>query len=262
MTILASYSPLVLFIVLILLITIILFCCIVFNKNINTNVKYASLKYIIVAYAFNILLKAPMHFFCVLLDVMLFYYIWCGIVGCMVIFIISNLKDNHDCNNGWWYIKRFFFITFLLALYANILSIIMLLSLCIIIPNHLQLILSTFWEKHNEHLILHVDDNRIIIPEDPFNQLSTGYSKNGTNQPIGNNIAYLMEIRYNTYGTILTNTMLPANVQRFILSYLYEHDRLRYTRVMRGVTAHNGKTPKWAKLGNISPIREGLRNLP
>ena len=53
-----------------------------------------------VAYTINVLLKSPMYFFCEKLELMPFYYIWCGIVGCLVIIIISGLRNNNSYING------------------------------------------------------------------------------------------------------------------------------------------------------------------
>ena len=96
-----------------LLLAFIFFCLIIYNNNINNIIKLNLFKCLVVAYTINILLKLPMYFFCEKLELMPFYYIWCGIIGCSVLFIISSLRDNNNYNNGWYFVKKFLFIVFI-----------------------------------------------------------------------------------------------------------------------------------------------------
>lgn len=243
-----------------LLLAFIFFCLMVYNNNIKNIIKLNLFKCLVIAYTINILLKLPMHFFCEKLELMPLYYIWCGIVGCSVLFIISNLRDNNNYNNGWYFVKKFLSIVFILTLYGNIFYISILLYICVFIPDSWQLIFSEFWKEHSECLICNVN---VIIPEDPLNQLTNiGYNRNGTNQPIAGNIARAMDRSYAEYGPSLKDDMLPASVKRFLVDYLLENDKARYDKLMEGVNLYNGDKPRWSKVQNVSPIRNGLRSLP
>jgi len=242
-----------------LLFAFIFFCLIIIRNNKKSIIKLNLFKYLIVAYTINILLKLPMHFFCRKLDIMPLYYIWCGIVGCSVLFIILTLKNNNN-NNGWYFAKKFLSIVFILTLYGSIFHISILLYICVFIPDSWQLIFSEFWKEHREYLICNVN---IIIPEDPLNQLNNiGYNRNGSNQPIASNIAHALQISYANHGSSLRDDMLPANVKRFLVDYLLENDKARYDKLMGGVNLYKGEKPKWSKVYNVSPIRDGLRSLP
>jgi hypothetical protein len=201
-----------------------------------------------------------MYFFCEKLEVMPLYYIWCGIIGCSVLFIISSLRNNNNYNNGWYFLKRFLSTVFILTLYGSIFHISIFIYICVFIPDSWQLILSEFWKEHPEWLICNAN---VIIPEDPLNQLTNmGYNRNGTNQPIAGNIARAMDLSYAHYGPSLRDDMLPANVKRFLVDYLLENDKARYDKLMEGVNLYNGDKPRWSKIQNVSPIRNGLRSLP
>lgn len=240
------------------LLAFIFFCLIISNNNIKNIIKLNLFKCFVVAYTINILLKLPMYFFCEKLELMPFYYIWCGIVGCLVFFILSNLRNNNNnYNNGWYFVKKFLSIVFILALYGSIFHISILLYVYIFIPDYWQLILSEFWK---ECLICNVN---LITPEDPLNQLNNiGYNRNGSNQPIAGNIARAMDLSYAHYGPSLRDDMLPASVKRFLVDYLLDNDKARYNKLMEGVNLYNGDKPKWSKIHNVSPIRNGLRSLP
>lgn len=208
-----------------LLLAFIFFCLIIYNNNNKSIIKLNFFQYLTVAYTINILFKLPMYFFCEKLEIMSFYYIWCGIIGCSVLFIISTLRNN-NYNNGWYFVKKFLFIIFILTLYGSIFHISILLYICVFIPNSWQLILLEFWKEHRECLICNVN---MIIPEDPLNQLNNiGYNRNGSNQPIANNIAHALQISYANHGSSLRDDMLPANVKRFLVDYLLENDKARY----------------------------------
>ena len=242
-----------------LLLTFIFFCLVIFNTNKSIN-KLNLFKYLVVAYTINILLRSPMYFFCEKLELMPIYYIWCGIVGCSVLFIISTLRNNNNYNNGWYFVKRFLSIVFTLALYSSIFHMNVLLYICVFMPDFWQSILLEFWKEHPEYLICNAN---VIIPEDPLNQLNNiGYNRNGSNQPIAGNIARAMQVSYAEYGPSLKDDMLPANVKRFLVDYLLENDKARYDKLMEGVNLYNGDKPKWWKIQNVSPIRNGLRSLP
>lgn len=243
-----------------LLLAFIFFCLIIYNNNIKSIIKLNLFKCLIVVYTVNISLKLPMYFFCEKLELMPFYYIWCGIVGCLVLFIISTLRNNNNYINGWYFMKKFLSIVFILGLYGSIFHTSILLYICVFIPDSWELILSKFWKEHPECLICNAN---VIIPEDPFNQLNNiGYNRNGSNQPIAGNIARAMDLSYAEYGSSLRDDMLPANVKRFLVDYLLENDRARYDKLMEGVNLHNGDKPRWSRIYNISPIRNGLRSLP
>lgn len=241
-----------------LLLAFIFVCLIIFNNTFI--IKKNLFKYLIVAYTINILLRSPMYFFCEKLELMSLYYIWCGIVGCSVLFIISTLKNNNNYINGWYFLKRFLCIVFIFALYSSIFHISVLLYICVFLPDFWQLILLEFWKEHPEYLICNAN---VIIPEDPLNQLNNiGYNRNGSNQPIASNIARAMQVSYAEHGSSLRDDMLPANVKRFLVDYLLENDKARYDKLMEGVNLYNGDKPKWWKIQNVSPIRKGLRELP
>lgn len=219
--------------------------CILFYTNNNFINKNTLLKYLVIAYTINILLKAPMHLLCAKLEIMWVYYLWCGIVGCMVISTISNIKNNEVQYNGGYYIKRFFLISFILTFNSHMIYIGTLLYIYIVIPDYFQIISLEYWKEHWHLLKMNLDPLRGIIPEDPENQLTnTGYNRNGTNQPIASNIAHAMDVSYSNFGSALTYDMLPANVQRFLLNYLLDNDRARYDKIMTGVNLDNGDKPK------------------
>lgn len=233
---------------------------IIYNNNIKSVIKLNFFKCFVVAYTINNLLKLPMHLFCEKLELMPFYYIWCAIVGCLVLFIISTIRNNDNYNNGWYFVRKFLLIVFTLALYDSIFHISILIYIFVFIPDYWQLIILEFWKEHSEYLICNTN---VIIPEDPLNQLNNiGYNRNGSNQPIAGNIARAMDLSYAHYGPSLRDDMLPANVKRFLVDYLLDNDKARYDKLMEGVNLHNGDKPKWSKIHNVSPIRNGLRSLP
>ena len=243
-----------------LLIAFTLFCLVLFNKSIKNTVKHDIFKYLIVTYTINILLKSPMYFFCDGLGIMPIYYVWCGLVGYMVIIIISNLKNHNDYKNEGYFLIRFFSITFTIILYAYILHISVVLCACLINPNYLELISSYFWLENQELLKCYINP---ISPEDPQNQLNNmGYNRNGTNQPIATNIANALQIHYINYGAGLKDDILPANLKRFLVDYLLENDKPKYDKIMEGVNLYNNEKPKWWKIYNTRALREGLKSLP
>lgn len=239
--------------------TLLCFIFIIINNN-NVN-KLGLFKYLVIAFTINILLKSPMHLFCEKLELMSIYYIWCGLVGCLVLFIISTLRNNTDYNNVWHFVKKFLSIVFILTLYSYMLHIGVLLYICIFIPDYWQLILSEFWKEHREIFISYVTTP--ISPADPMDQLNRiGYNRNGTNQPIATNIADALKNEYDTNGSGMSAKLLPSNIKRFLVDYLLENDRPTYDKLMGGVNLYKNENPKWWNISNTKDLRNGLRALP
>ena len=81
----------------------------------------------------------------------------------------------------------------------------------------------------------------MLPPQDPNNQLATGYNPNATNQPIGSNIATELQQQYaNPKTGALGGSMMSDSVLRFVETHLQANDPPLYDKLQLGRTPGQG----------------------
>lgn len=252
-----------------LLLIIIILLLIILTRKINYEImkkqfKINILKSLILIWSVNFCLRFPMSIFCDKLDIIWVFYIWCGFVSCISLMVISSLNSKDVSLKSL--VKQFF------------VSIITIYFIQLIFPVFLLFIIYYFmgetWErflkelgiylyKHfKEYLILYMAPIPALVVNDPLNQLNRGYDRNGTNQPIGRNIADALEQGYKENRAIrLTQKLLPDPVQSFLLEHLRVNDPNKYNKLFPRGSNKGGHRFKWHNVSNSLSLREGLRKL-
>lgn len=230
---------------------------------IKGKVRINILKSLIIIWSINFCLKFPMGIFCEKLGIMYIYFIWCGFVACISYMVILNLNEKQVTTNWSLFIIFFISISCMFLLHWFVPAILLL-----VIYNFFPEIWETFMHKLSKYiadyypdvLIMHMAPVNPIAPQDPSNQLVVGYDPNGTNQPIGRNIASeLQQLLDNTRNATLSGKSIPRPVQGFIESHLQANDPELYNKLQEGRTP--GQRPKWWNLNNTVRLRDGLYNL-